>query len=69
METLKPKTTYPVLERAFSSAPEEFALLRSAYSAEELKQHEQRLATDSWDARFLPSLIKEAKERTASKVE
>ena len=67
MQLEKQKRTYPVLEKALHSAKEEFRLLQAAYSAEELRKHEERLATGSWEASFLPSILQGARMRLAEK--
>ncbi|OGG73920.1 hypothetical protein A3A40_02140 [Candidatus Kaiserbacteria bacterium RIFCSPLOWO2_01_FULL_54_20] len=67
MQLEKHKIKYPVLEKALHSAKEEFRLLQAAYSAEELRKHEERLATSSWEANFLPSIVHGARLRLAEK--
>ena len=67
MQLQKHKIKYPVLEKVLHSAKEEFRLLQAAYSAEELRKHEECLATSSWDASFLPSIVQGARTRLAEK--
>jgi len=67
MQLEKQKRKYPVLEKALHSARDEFRTLKAAYSADELRKHEERLATGSWDARFLPSIVHGARLRLAEK--
>jgi len=67
MQLEKQKRKYPVLEKALHSARDEFRLLKAAYSAEELRKHEERLATGSWEASFLPSIVQGARTRLAEK--
>ena len=67
MQLEKQKRIYPVLEKVLHSAKDEFRTLQAAYSAEELRKHEERLATGSWDASFLPSIVHGARLRLAEK--
>ncbi len=66
-KTIRQKPEYPVLQKALGNDRGEFELLRAAYGAEDLKKHEERMATGSWDAKYLPGIIKEAKLRLAEK--
>ena len=58
---------YPILQKVFRMEPEELNLLRIAYTPDELRQHEHRLATGSWDAKFVPQLVRDARSRLSDK--
>ena len=63
MPVQKTKLQLPTLQKALRLAPEEFRMLKAAYTGAELKQFEQKLSNDSWHAGFLPSVVAEAKRR------
>lgn len=67
MERQRNTAKYPILQKLFKLEPEEFSLLRIAYTPDEMRQHEHRLATGSWDAKFVPALVREARVRLSEK--
>ena len=67
-KTIKQKPEYPVLQKTLGNDPGEFELLQAAYTPDEMRQHEHRLATESWDAKFVPQLVRDAKTRLPDRV-
>ncbi len=57
----KPKSEYPVLERALSGNPEDFNLLQKAYSPDEMYEFEERMNT-RWDPTLIPQLLTKVKK-------
>jgi len=66
--TLEKSPHYQILRKIFRQSPEEFGLLQAAYTPDEMQQHEHRLATGSWDAKFVPQLVRDARSRLSDRV-
>ncbi|QQG37682.1 MAG: hypothetical protein HYS26_03565 [Candidatus Kaiserbacteria bacterium] len=65
----KKKIEYPVLKKALSGSEDDFHMVQRAYTKEELKAHEEKLAQGSWDATVIPEIVAGARARIAEKTE